>query len=580
MIRSLRGALVLALLFVTGIAVADPLDAGRLADASLDATAADAADAAALPEPSVTAIPAPSAPTTSTAETPPAPVDHANEHPAPSASASSSAAAGHETAPAGSANPNAPSVVRVHEREVFTIKVPRAGQTVTERARGASEALGTLLEGEADVPAPRVEEHGAVAVVFVGSTPIITLGPEDAAAEGDVALDVHAASVATRIQEAVRLERKRAAIAKSVFSFSLLIFSALIAFFLLGRIGVIEDKIRAWMDGHPARLPALRLGKIEVVSRPAVRGVIGIALRIGNRLAQLAIAYAWLIIALSLFDATRGYTAKLTGFVVTPMSALLGRAGSALPVLVVGIIAAIAVSLVMRFVCLFFGSVARGETKLGWLPSDLAAPTSVLVRMGIAIASLIAVAPLITGSDEGALSRAGVAALVTVALACTPVLACAAVGVPIVFGRRLRNGDFIEAGGCAGRVKGVTLLEVRLEDVWGCEVRVPHLLGLWHATRIVGRTPMMTIAVTVDARASQAMVREALRTAANKVSDRAKIELVSLDADGARYRVSCPDEPGADLAVAIADALASSGIGLGRNGNHGSADAGVVETTP
>ncbi len=196
------------------------------------------------------------------------------------------------------------------------------------------------------------------------------------------------------------------------------------------------------------------------------------------------------------------------------------------------------------------------------------------------IASLIAVAPLITGSDEGALSRAGVAALVTVALACTPILACAAVGVPIVFGRRLRNGDFIEAGGRAGRVKAVTLLEVRLEDVWGCEVRVPHLLGLWHATRIVGRTPMMTIVVTVDARASQAMVREALRTAANKVSDRAKIELVSLDADGARYRVSCPDEPGADLAVAIADALATMGIGLGRNGNHGNADAGVVETTP
>ena len=578
MIRPLRGALVLALLFVTGVALAAPVDAGRLADASLDASAADAADGAAAavqpePTPAVTPI------TDATAEAPPVLVDHATEHPAASGSAPS--ASGHEPAPAGSANPNAPAVVRVHEREVFTIKVPRAGQSATERARAASEALGTLLEGEADVPAPNIEQHGAVAVVFVGSTPIVTLGAEDAAAEGDVALNVHAASVATRIQEAVRLERKRAAIAKSVFSFSLLVFSALIAFFLLSRIGVIEDKIRAWMESHPERLPALRLGKIEVVSRPAVRGVIGIALRIGNRLAQLAIAYAWLIIALSLFDATRGYTAKLTGFVVTPLSALLGRAGSALPVLVVGIIAAIAVSLVIRFVGLFFGSVARGETKLGWLPSDLAAPTSVLVRMGIVIASLIAIAPLITGSDEGALSRAGVAALVTVALACTPVLACAAVGVPIVFGRRLRNGDFIEAGGRAGRVKAVTLLEVRLEDVWGCEVRVPHLLGLWHATRIVGRTPMMTVVVTVDARASQAMVREALRTAANKVSDRAKIELVSLDADGARYRVSCPDEPGADLAVAITEALVSSGIGLGRNGSHGNAThADVIETTP
>jgi hypothetical protein len=577
-IRSLRGVLVLALLLVSGVALAEPVDAALAAVAHpADAAASDAspdAAAAALPEPVASGAPAPSA-------SEPAAVASDQVVPDRPASSATPGALRHETAPVASVNANAPAIVRVHEREVFTIKSPRAGQSAVDRARAASEALGTLLEGEAEVPAPNVEEHGAVAVIFVGTTPIVTLGEEDAAAEGDVALSVYAASVGTRIHEAVRLERKRAAIAKTVFSFSLLVFSALIAFFLLGRIGDIVDKIRVWMEGHPARLPALRLGKIEVVSRSAVRGVIGIALRIGHRLAQLAIVYAWLIIALSLFDSTRGYTAKLTGFVVTPLSALLGRAGSALPVLVVGIIAAIAVSLILRFVGLFFGSVARGETKLGWLPSDLAEATSVLVRMGIIIASLIAVAPLITGSDEGALSRAGVAALVTVALACTPVLACAAVGVPIVFGRRLRNGDFIEAGGRAGRVKSVTLLEVRLDDVWGCEVRVPHLLGLWHSTRIVGRSTMITIVVTVDARASQAIVRDALRGAANKVSDRAKIELVSLDADGARYRVSCPDEPGADLAVAIAEALASNGIGLGRNGNHGNtADAGVIETTP
>jgi hypothetical protein len=557
-----------------------PADASRPVDASGPADASLAADAL----PSDVAVGA--TPPANPPEEPARPIATASVEseraPPPSTppSAANVAASGHgSAAPAASANGNAPAMVRVHERDVFTIKVTRAGQSAKERARAASEVLDTLLE-QPDAPPAHVEEHGADAVVFVGATPIVTLGQEDADAEGDVALSVHAAAVAAHVQEAVRLERKRSAIAKTVFSFSLLVFSALIAFFLLGRIGVIEDKIRAWMEAHPARLPAVRLGQIEVVSRPAVRGAIGIALHIGNRLGQVAIGYAWLIIALSLFDSTRGYTAKLTGFVVTPLSALLGRAGSALPVLVVGVIAVIAVSLVVRFVGLFFGSVARGETKLGWLPSDLAGPTSVLVRAGIVVAALIVAAPLITGSDEGALSRAGVAALLTVALACTPVLACGAVGVPIVFGRRLRRGDYVEAGGRAGRVKGVTLLELRLEDIWGCEVRVPHLLGLWHPTRVVGRAPMVSVLVTVDARASQAMVRDALRSAAGKVSDRARIELLSLDAEGARYRVSCPDEPGADLSVAIAEALSASGIALGRNGNHGNADpSGAIETT-
>lgn len=457
-----------------------------------------------------------------------------------------------------------PAVVRVHERDVFTIRVPRAGQSAAERARAASQALETLLD-DADVPPAHVEEHPPLMVVFVGATPIVTLGPEDAAAEGDIALSVHTASISTKVNEALRLERKRSAIAQTVFSFSLLVFSGLMAFLLFRRAGTLEDRLRTWMDRNPQSVPAFRFGRIEIVSPPAVRGAIDIAIRIGARLAQLTLAYAWLLIALSLFDTTRGYTERLTGFVVRPLTSLMGRAGSVLPVLVVGLIAALAVFLVLRFVSLFFGSVARGETKVGWLPSDLAGPTSVVVRVGIVVASLVGASPLITGSDEGALSRVGVAALITVALGCTPLLACGAVGVPIVFGRRLRPGDFVEVAGRSGRVRAVTLLELRLEDAWGCEVRVPHLIALWHSTRVVGRAPMVSILVTVDAAQPQGKVRDALMAGARAVSPRAKIELLSLDVDGARYRVACPDEPGAELAVAIADALAQNNITLGRS---------------
>ena len=470
--------------------------------------------------------------------------------------------------PATSASASAPAraaMVRVHERDVFSIRVPRAGQSAAERARLASAALETTLESPEE-PEARVEEQGATAVVFVGKTPIVTLGEEDAAAEGsEVTLKVHAGTVATRVQEAIRLERKRGAIAQSVFSFSLFVFSGLIAFLLLRRIGDVEEKLRAWMEKHPDRLPALRLGKIEVASSAAVRGAVSVALRIGERVAQVALAYGWLLIALSLFEATRGYTEKLTGLVLTPFSALVSRVGSALPVLVVGLIATLALVLVVRFVGLFFGSVARGETKLGWLPQDLAGPTSVLVRSGIVIVSLVVAAPLITGSDEGALSRAGVAALVTVALACTPILACAAVGVPIVFGRRLNTGDFVETGGRAGRVRGVTLLEIRLEDAFGCEVRVPHLVGLWHSTRVVGRAPIVAVEIVVDPKAPQTKAYDALLAAAHGISSRAKVELVSIDASGARYRVSCPDvASGKNVAVVVADALLAVDIALGR----------------
>jgi small-conductance mechanosensitive channel len=240
-----------------------------------------------------------------------------------------------------------------------------------------------------------------------------------------------------------------------------------------------------------------------------------------------------------------------------------------LPLVVVAAIAAVALGIAVRFVGLFFGGIARGETHVAWLPRDLAGPTSVLVRAGLVLASIVLAAPLITGTDDGSLSRAGVVALVALGLACTPVLACAAAGVPAVFGRRLRPGDFIEAGGRAGVVRDVTLLEIVLEDDVGCEVRVPQLLGLWNPTRVLGSAPLATIEIVVDAAERPAKVEETLVGAAVATCDRARVDLVSLDADGARWRVSAVPKYGkgvAALADAIAVAIAERGIALGRRG--------------
>jgi len=459
--------------------------------------------------------------------------------------------------------------VRLHEKPVFALHAARAGQSTQERARAASRALDAVLD-DPDQPTTRIEEQPGTAVVFVGKTPIVTFGEDDAAsAGGDVTLHVYAASIASKIDDSLRAERRRSAIATSVFSLSLLVFSGLLAFLLFRRVGDLSVRARAWVKEHPDRIPALKLGRIEVVRPVAVRGAVSIALALAHRLAQFAIAYSWLIFALSRFEATRAYTDRLAGFVLVPLSALIGRVGAALPLLVVATIAALALGVAVRFVGLFFGGVARGETHVAWLPADLAGPTSVLVRSGIVLVSMVLAAPLITGTDEGALSRAGMVVLVALGLACTPVLACAAAGVPAVFLRRLKAGDFVEAGGRAGVVRSVTLLELVLEDPVGCEVRVPQLLGLWHPTRILGSAPMATIDIVVDPRQRPAKVEEALVGAAVAMCERARVELVSLDAEGGLWRVSGIPKHGtgaAALADAVAHAIADRGIALGTRG--------------
>jgi hypothetical protein len=476
-------------------------------------------------------------------------------------------------AQAASAAPTSSVDVRLHERSVFALHVPRAGQSAPERARAASRALESVLE-DPEQPSARVEEEPGSAVIFVGKTPVLTLGEDDAAsAGGDVSLHVYAATVASKVDDALRAERRRSAIATSVFSFSLLVFSGLLAFLLFRRVGDLSGRARAWVRDHPDHIPALRLGRIEVVRPIAVRGAVSIALALAHRIAQFAIVYSWLIFALSRFEATRDYTDRLAGYVLTPLSQLIGRLGSALPLFVVTAFAAVALGVAVRFVGLFFAGVARGETLVSWLPRDLAGPTSVLVRAGMVLVSIVLAAPLITGTDEGALSRAGLVAVVALGLACTPVLACAAAGLPVVFLRRLKPGDYVEAGGRAGVVRDVSLLELVLEDAVGCEVRVPQLLGLWHPTRVLGGAAIATIEIAIDPHERPARVEETLVGAAVATCDRARVDLVSLDADGARWRVSGVPKHGkgaASLADAVAQAIADKGISLGHGTRTGS----------
>ena len=136
-----------------------------------------------------------------------------------------------------------------------------------------------------------------------------------------------------------------------------------------------------------------------------------------------------------------------------------------------------------------------------------------------------------------------------------------------MFGRRLRPGDFVETGGRAGIVRDVTLLDIVLEDAVGCEVRVPQLLGLWNPTRVLGSAPLASIEIVVDARERPAKVEDALVGAAVATCDRARVDLISLDADGALWRVSAVPKYGkgvAALADAIAVAIGEQGIALGR----------------
>jgi small-conductance mechanosensitive channel len=482
------------------------------------------------------------------------------EDPAPPAPGSSAAPT---PAPAGSAAP-----VRLHDVTVFGVQVARAGQSAEQRAAAASAVLRKAMDEGASTEV-RVEERGDAAVVFLGTKPVIELGNEDATAAGAPSLKVHAAAVANQLREAIRAEQSKSATLMTILSLALVIFSGMVAIFLVRRAGDMTDRARGWIADNPERIPAIRLRSIEVIRPASLRAALTIGLSASKALVQIGVAYGWLLLTLSLFDATRGYAERLTGFVFGPLYGMVARIVGSLPLLVVAAIATVALVVLVRFVGLFFDSVARGETVLEWLPADLAAPTSLLARAAVVLLFFVLAAPLVSGSDDGALTRAGTVALVALGLAATPLLSCAAVGVTVVYGRRLRIGDWADVGGRSGLVRAITLLEVWLEDEQGGEVRVPHLLGLVHPTRVRGRRPMVAVEIVLaPSTAAQDRVKEVLVAAAAGLGERARAEVAGLDADGARWRVAVQAE-GAEarglLYTAVARAIDAAEVPLGRS---------------
>ncbi|MFO0659094.1 MAG: mechanosensitive ion channel [Polyangiaceae bacterium] len=519
------------------------------------------------------------------------PSEHPSDNPAGSSGSAShsptpatSASAGHDSSPASSSgshsDPLGDGWVKIHDVKIVELKAPLGGASPQARARNATKILERLSDE------PEAGEVSAVAdqdrfAIKVGQFTALELGPDDAAASSSLA--TLATGVATKIDSEIKAEQSRRSLSKRVVSFSMAVLLGLIAVLLVRKLGELLTRARAWLFAEGRHLPALQFQGIEVVSPAALRGTAGVALGAARFAGQFGIGYAWLLFALSLFDSTRDFSAKLTGFLVSPLSSLVSRIASTVPLLVVIGLAGVAIVLVIRFVGLFFDGVARGETSLEWLPPDLAPTTSLLIRAGIVLVSFVLGLPFVTGSSEGALSHAGMLALAAIALALTPLIASSAVGIALVFGRRLRTGDVVELGGRSGRIRALSLLDVRLEDDEGGDVRVPHLLSLFHPTRVLGRLAPAIVEVSTRGRARQAVVREALLSAARDIGASATVDLCGLDPDGARFRITVQSDnrsARSDLLLAVAETLEGMDVEIASAETSGPAFAPTVTPGP
>lgn len=537
---------------------AQPVDAGTPARPTSSATGAPTGTVPAAPtastSPTTTTTPSATAPSTPPAPTyqppppPPRPTASAVVSVTPPVSAPPpappSAAPPEPSAPAPAPAPSlappaisAEAEVRVGETLAFQIKASHAGQSAADRARDASKALKDAFDGSTPEDV-HVEKSAEVAIVYLGSTPIVQLTAADASVAGDASLDVHADAVAAKIRKAIQTEKERTALASRIFSISLVIFFGLVVIYLIRRIGDFSERAQSWIEDNPERIPAIRIRTLTLLTPAAFRSAVAGTIAVAKWLGQFTIGYLWLLAALSLFEATRGYKDRLNAILLEPFVALTTRIASSLPITLVVAIAALVVAILFRVAGLFFESVRSGATPIDWIPPELARPTATLVRVALVITTLVFAGPVLTGHPDGALARAGFIGVITIGLASVPVVASCVVGLVVVYGRRYRVGEHVRVGDARGRVVDIGLADVTLEDDDGNETRVPHLVTLTRPIELLGAAPRVLARVTVNrSQVDDALLRR-LSEALMRVGTDPRVEIEVVERDDVRVCVS------------------------------------------
>jgi hypothetical protein len=467
-----------------------------------------------------------------------------------------------DAAPA-SAPPAAHVEVRIRDTVVLSLRLSDGGMSAEERARRANRAIERAL-GISSAKTVRVEQRERRSIVFIAEQPVVELTSEDAALAGEGSLELYGASVAARIADILRAEEQRGQRAHTVFSIVSAILAAVVAFFLIKKIGDWSLRARNWTERNPQRIPAIRFKSIEVVRSPVLHSAALVAMAVAKWIGYLGTAYACSIFILSRFDATRGYTDKLANLVLSPLSTLTARIATLLPLTVIVALGAAVLWILLRFIGLFFGAVERGETRLEHMSPTLAAPTSLIVRVGLVLLTLLVVAPALTGNAEGTFAKLGQLAVAALLLACVPVLTTVLLGMRVLYASRLAVGQWVSIGPVTGRVLELTLFETRIWVSGGVTARVPHLLLLWQPVRTAAGNAHRLVLTVVNGPKLASAVEAATATAAGFGPDAsALIESISSQRATLIVQVTMPESKDKNtLLFELIRVLAENGIAL------------------
>lgn len=428
-----------------------------------------------------------------------------------------------QTAAATAATGGAPATVYLNNRKVVNLRATLMGDSPAERAELAQAALDAAVQPRSKGFVTRVARGDTVAFEVDGQ-PVLTLVPDDVSgSHASAALDAVSFDVLRRLQTAVNEDREMRDPRSIAQSLGYTALATLVAYLLVRLVW----RLRRWFT---VRMHAALRERSRLVSTylEHARMVLQLAAGAITWVLLLVVLDGWATFVLRQFAYTRPWGERSTAWLLEMLERFaLGIAGAVPGLLVAAVIFVIA-RIVARANAVFLQRVERGDTRLGWLDPDTAAPTRRLSNVVIWLFALAMAYPYLPGANSDAFKGVSVLAGLMLSLGASGVVGQAMSGMSLMYSRSLRVGEYVKIGETEGTVTQLGLFATKLHTGMGEEVSLPNAVVFGQPVRNFSRLVQdgqfvlhtaVTIGYATPWRQVHAMLLEAARRSTGVAQD-------------------------------------------------------------
>ncbi len=187
-----------------------------------------------------------------------------------------------------------------------------------------------------------------------------------------------------------------------------------------------------------------------------------------------AVAYFYILLALSCFPGTSTFSERLTAYALAPLTAMAGAFLSYLPNLLYIAVIVTITRYLLKFIRVFFDAIGDGTLVFAKFHREWAAPTYDIARVLVLAFTAVELFPFLPGAQSDAFKGVSIFLGILFSLGSSSAVGNVVAGVVLTYTRAFQLGDRVKVGETVGDVIEKTLLVTRLRTIKNVAVTIPN----------------------------------------------------------------------------------------------------------